>query len=38
MQINQPKKYGEFVEITATVERTTSEEYPTILGGEIWYN
>ena len=38
MQINKVKKYGEFVEITAPVERTTSEEYPTILGGEIWYN
>ena len=38
MQINKAKKYGEFVEITAPVERTTSEEYPTILGGEIWYN
>ena len=38
MQINKVKKYGEFVEITAPVERTTSEEYPTILGGEICYN
>ena len=38
MQINKAKKYGEFVEITAPVERTTSEEYTTILGGEIWYN
>ena len=38
MQINKAKKYGEFVEITAPVERTTSEEYPTILGGEIWDN
>lgn len=38
MQSNKVKKYGEFVEITAPVERTTSEEYPTILGGEIWYN
>ena len=38
MQNNKVKKYGEFVEITAPVERTTSEEYPTILGGEIWYN
>ena len=38
MQINKAKKYGEFVEITVPVERTTSEEYPTILGGEIWYN
>ena len=38
MQINKAKKYGEFVEITAPVERTTSEEYPTLLGGEIWYN
>ena len=38
MQINKTKKCGEFVEITAPVERTTSEEYPTILGGEIWYN
>ena len=26
MQINKVKKYGEFVEITAPVERTTSEE------------
>lgn len=38
MQINKVKKYGEFVEITVPVERTTPEEYPTILGGEIWYN
>lgn len=38
MQINKAKKYAGFVEITAPVERTTSEEYPTILGGEIWYN
>ncbi len=38
MQINKTNKYGEFVEITAPVERTTSEEYPTTLGGEIWYN
>lgn len=38
MNINKVKKYGEFVEITAPVERTTAEEYPTVLGGEIWYN
>ena len=38
MQINKAKKYGEFVDITAPVERTTSEEYPNVLGGEIWYN
>ena len=38
MQINKAKKYGEFVEMTAPVERTTSEEYPNVLGGEIWYN
>lgn len=38
MQINNAKKYGEFVEITAPVERTASEEYPNVLGGEIWYN
>ena len=35
---SKAKKYGEYVEITAPVERTTSEEYPTLLGGEIWYN
>lgn len=38
MNINKVKKYGEFIEITAPVERTTAEEYPTVLGGEIWYN
>ena len=38
MQINNAKKYGEFVEITAPVERAASEEYPHVLGGEIWYN
>ena len=38
MQINKAKKYGEFVEITAPVEGTASEEYPNVLGGEIWYN
>ena len=38
MQINKAKKYGEFVDITTPVERTTSEEYPNVLGGEIWYN
>lgn len=38
MQINNAKKYGEFVEITAPVERTASEEFPNVLGGEIWYN
>ena len=38
MNINKVKKYGEFVEITAPVERATDEEYPTVLGGEIWYN
>ena len=27
---SKAKKYGEYVEITAPVERTTSEEYPTI--------
>ena len=26
---SKAKKYGEYVEITAPVERTTSEEYPT---------
>lgn len=35
---SKANKYGEYVEITAPVERTTSEEYPTLLGGEIWYN
>ena len=35
MQINNAKKYGEFVEITAPVERTASEEFPNVLGGEI---
>lgn len=35
---SKAKKYGEYVEITAPVERTTSEEYPTLLSGEIWYN
>ena len=38
MNINKVKEYGEFVEITAPVERTTAEEYPTVLAGEIWYN
>lgn len=38
MNINKVKEYGEFVEITAPVERATVEEYPTVLGGEIWYN
>ena len=38
MNINKVKEYGEFVEIAAPVERTTAEEYPTVLGGEIWYN
>lgn len=38
MNINKVKKYGEFVEITAPVERAIAEEYPTVLGGEIWYN
>lgn len=38
MNINKAKKYGEFVEITAPVEREKVEEYPTVLGGEIWYN
>lgn len=38
MQINNAKKHGEFVEITAPVERTASEEFPNVLGGEIWYN
>lgn len=37
MNINKVKEYGEFVEIAAPVERTTAEEYPTVLGGEIWY-
>ena len=37
MQIFQNEKLIIEV-ITAPVERTTSEEYPTILGGEIWYN
>ena len=31
MQINNAKKYGEFVEITAPVERTASEEFPNVL-------
>ena len=35
MNINKVKEYGEFVEIAAPVERTTAEEYPTVLGGEI---
>ena len=34
MQINNAKKYGEFVEITAPVERTASEEFPNVLGGD----
>lgn len=38
MNINRVKEYGEFVEIAAPVERATAEEYPTVLGGEIWYN
>ena len=38
MNINKVKEYGDFVEIAAPVERTTAEEYPTVLGGEIWYN
>ena len=38
MNINKVKEYGEFVEIAAPVERATAEEYPTVLGGEIWYN
>lgn len=38
MNINKVKEYGEFVEITAPVERATAEEYPTVLSGEIWYN
>ena len=38
MNINKVKEYGEFVEIAAPVERTTSEEYPTLMGGEIRYN
>ncbi len=37
MNINKVKKYGEFVEIANPIDRT-EEEYPTILGGEIWYN
>lgn len=38
MNINKVKKYGEFVEIAAPVESAAAEEYPTVLGGEIWYN
>ena len=38
MNINKGKECGEFVEITAPEERATAEEYPTVLGGEIWYN
>lgn len=38
MNINKVKKYGEFVEIAAPVESATAEKYPTVLGGEIWYN
>lgn len=30
MNINKVKKYGEFVEITAPVEREKAEEYPTV--------
>ena len=29
---SKAKKYGEYVEITAPVERTTSEEYPNFIG------
>ena len=38
MNINKVKEYGEFEEIAAPKEKKKSEEYPTVLGGEIWYN
>ena len=38
MNINKVKKYGEFVELAAAVERTTAEEHPTEAGGAIGHN